>query len=1509
MELHNRFVDIAVSESSVLESILDSCVSEQILHSATIRSIDECMGKLKTCTFSDKDLKNLRLLLCQQYSSVYYKSGSNKLKFTPEPSEILSILTSFEIGGLRHVHVLVGDIIILLLALLEYQKDLILTFQDFRSVVTNGSQEISLDIADDWYLKILDCFLQTWRIFDYVKDDGISLADLDSNKNLLLLSIISDVEKKVTNQQTEQYAALHALSCTITKVTHDSDILCKYFSKILQEDSSLSIVCVLSDLLFPAGSSSSIIDYNSIFPESFLTTIQTKLISGQSDERKQALFIFKKIHHFVDSCEQNIRKGNTEMNQNIEMMNLSICGMKNEFQLPQTQTRINFIIMMEALEEKQKHLVIPTLSLVDSFIASSVDEKTDGELGYYNWLHCIFSRILAHDNNAVVKWGLLKILQLNAKVYDHPDLIALLVRSLNNTFLYENQTNDSEPKIVTSLTEWFNNCESENSHLIAKFLDQCVEEMWCPVAIYYVLQSLSRISDKLCGTVNLEQNFFRKMKTLIERNIKFHPTMLRLMSQIMLIKVLVRLFKIQNLHYVSDLLSVLEIDSIESSKVLLVPWFATLGHTKVSKFVIEISKSLFINGDVGTIDIPTFSLVIELLYEAKVIFQPDTRQATQALMDLLSNLSKADSRPYVNFEAQIKIIEFLHHLLSSKSVLPKYFYDFYKKERETIFRVILKLFHNNGLSYDHVKICTKVLQSGKHIVEPGLELLPIIADSNRQEMEKKCVNVICNAQQHTAVQILLAVQVWSGISNQCNYEEAVVIDHVNNLLKLCQNEKYKKEFTGKLATDYYTAISKIMRNHVKPKKICREVKVDQWLQIMSHILDAAGNQVLVYFGEIMMFLTDVIVNNDEYLDKFKDLIRSFWRCNFGSKRERTFWLVAQKLTKCINSSNFLKHEALQDVSEEFTRKMMSEGDSLRGLKLILLLCSDLKSHYQQFIDVILDGLLQGQVMRRDQRITMQACEKGSKLLPKFTLEGEKLETFEIYDFINRQSNVDGTIRAAAVLCLMNILGTDASAASMILPLVLEKFAAVQNKRYYADSQVHRLKQRTLQVLLILQPFLKNEESIQILYHILKISTIQDSDQHSVRMMKEWLLTRIYLCNENILNDFWSFFDEIHEKRPGSISSIISVIWHVALHMKKEKSADFIDQALTKLEICCMGQQFNMRFFSQFFYIKLFNLFEPNNEMEVKHGNFLNAISKSLDMAKTKLNLSWIEDNFFFTNFDPVKHYDLETLYHQLPRLSNVSSEEWVMKEDFTQLMCLHSETSGFLRELQVVNPTSMLPNEKIPDFFLKSGDKTRSEEVECFEDDIDFQRKLKTWKRISPTEKDVLEMESSSDSTHKLMNKEDMIVVASLVDKSQNLGGIARTCEIFGVRELVISNLKQIEDKEFQALSVSADRWINISEVKQVSLVQYLMDLKSHGWTLIGAEQTAQSVSLVDLEFPKQTILILGNEKSGIPAHIIPMLDLCVEIPQAGVIRSLNVHVTSAICIWEYIKQHGLMSH
>ena len=40
-------------------------------------------------------------------------------------------------------------------------------------------------------------------------------------------------------------------------------------------------------------------------------------------------------------------------------------------------------------------------------------------------------------------------------------------------------------------------------------------------------------------------------------------------------------------------------------------------------------------------------------------------------------------------------------------------------------------------------------------------------------------------------------------------------------------------------------------------------------------------------------------------------------------------------------------------------------------------------------------------------------------------------------------------------------------------------------------------------------------------------------------------------------------------------------------------------------------------------------------------------------------------------------------------------------------------------------------------------------------------------------------------------------------------------------------------------------------------------------------------------------------------AELLPLLDAAVEIPQLGVVRSLNVHVSAAIATYAYTCQHA----
>ena len=50
------------------------------------------------------------------------------------------------------------------------------------------------------------------------------------------------------------------------------------------------------------------------------------------------------------------------------------------------------------------------------------------------------------------------------------------------------------------------------------------------------------------------------------------------------------------------------------------------------------------------------------------------------------------------------------------------------------------------------------------------------------------------------------------------------------------------------------------------------------------------------------------------------------------------------------------------------------------------------------------------------------------------------------------------------------------------------------------------------------------------------------------------------------------------------------------------------------------------------------------------------------------------------------------------------------------------------------------------------------------------------------------------------------------------LSGLCRTCEIFGVSEYVMGNMKFLNDRNFETLSVTAQKWLPITEVRVTQL-------------------------------------------------------------------------------------------
>ena len=81
------------------------------------------------------------------------------------------------------------------------------------------------------------------------------------------------------------------------------------------------------------------------------------------------------------------------------------------------------------------------------------------------------------------------------------------------------------------------------------------------------------------------------------------------------------------------------------------------------------------------------------------------------------------------------------------------------------------------------------------------------------------------------------------------------------------------------------------------------------------------------------------------------------------------------------------------------------------------------------------------------------------------------------------------------------------------------------------------------------------------------------------------------------------------------------------------------------------------------------------------------------------------------------------------------------------------------------------------------------------------------------------------------------------------------------------------------------------------SLAPVLKRLVGEGYRIVGLEQTTNSQNLHEYGFQRKSVLVVGNERLGIPQDILDLLDDVIEIPVWGMPHSYNAATaTNMVC-------------
>lgn len=155
-------------------------------------------------------------------------------------------------------------------------------------------------------------------------------------------------------------------------------------------------------------------------------------------------------------------------------------------------------------------------------------------------------------------------------------------------------------------------------------------------------------------------------------------------------------------------------------------------------------------------------------------------------------------------------------------------------------------------------------------------------------------------------------------------------------------------------------------------------------------------------------------------------------------------------------------------------------------------------------------------------------------------------------------------------------------------------------------------------------------------------------------------------------------------------------------------------------------------------------------------------------------------------------------------------------------------------------------------------------------------------------------------SLEEMILTKEFIIILDEVQDVNNFGAILRSCDAFGVKNIIIPKNRSVSlNSTVAKISTGAFNYINICSVTNIK--QTIKKLKENDYW-IGALDMHGNIEISESNFYSNVAMIIGGENKGITPNIKKDVDFIVNIPMYGHVNSLNVSNATAILLYEFSK-------
>ncbi len=451
----------------------------------------------------------------------------------------------------------------------------------------------------------------------------------------------------------------------------------------------------------------------------------------------------------------------------------------------------------------------------------------------------------------------------------------------------------------------------------------------------------------------------------------------------------------------------------------------------------------------------------------------------------------------------------------------------------------------------------------------------------------------------------------------------------------------------------------------------------------------------------------------------------------------------------------------------------------------------------------------------------------------------------------------------------------------------------EKRTVFPNAIQHRRKMRAWMSTLLLLPIIRSVDDIDIedLW-----SALAQESMPSTRSYIEWFMARWYLRFPDQLAHLLSKFDGTDSKPASYVVSLFAIVVQVCNNLSKD-GLGFIKDAIDGLQVFFPETNYHIRTVAIWAFRRVWRKY--GQQLTTNASPSLLRLASRFEQADTPIakGLAKQEASPTISGYDCVRDYNLQFIFYHFPSLLGMAADELITHYSFHNIL----EESGANLNLPIDSPYPL----KLADSSKIEAEETGDERKQVADGELfkDYQRKLAVWD-LSMLEEELGTFRRNRELEKRKSTLGETIVCASLIDRVPNLAGLSRTCEILGCTRLTIPDVTVLDDPKFKGIAMTSDKWLQIDSVPPgQSLISFLEARRREGFRILAVEQTSASTPLHTYTFPSRFVLVLGNENSGIPPEILHIVDDCIEIPQFGMIRSLNVHVCGSIVLWESRRQ------